>query len=182
VEPRYLLYFATVAEQQSFTRASEKLHIAQSAISQQIKTLEEELQVRLLLRTKRSVKLTAAGQAFLRGANDILNRFEESKMEARRAARGETGAPSFGFFKTGSFFFLPELIHAYRTHYPSVRIDLHEQKKINKPKNDFGIVMGEWQVSSRSEIAEQGLVYCLIVLSMSRKMMSSTFTLCPARM
>jgi Bacterial regulatory helix-turn-helix protein, lysR family len=59
VELRYLLYFATVAEQQSFTRASEKLHIAQSAISQQIKTLEEELQVRLLLRTKRSVKLTA---------------------------------------------------------------------------------------------------------------------------
>jgi DNA-binding MarR family transcriptional regulator len=71
VELRYLLYFATVAEQQSFTRAAEKLRIAQSSISQQIKTLEEELEVKLLLRTKRSVKLTAAGHAFLREANDI---------------------------------------------------------------------------------------------------------------
>jgi DNA-binding transcriptional LysR family regulator len=109
------------------TRAAEKLRIAQSAISQQIKTLEEELEVKLLLRTKRSVKLTAAGQAFLRKANDILNRVEQSRGEARRAARGETGTLSIGFFKTGSFLFLPELIHAYRTHYPSVRIDLHEQ-------------------------------------------------------
>jgi len=127
VELRYLLYFATVAEQQSFTRAAEKLRIAQSAISQQIKTLEEELEVKLLLRTKRSVKLTAAGQAFFHEANDILNRVERSRVEARRAAQGETGALSIGFFKTESFLFLPELIHAYHTHYPSVRIHLHEQ-------------------------------------------------------
>jgi DNA-binding transcriptional LysR family regulator len=127
VELRDLLYFATVAQQQSFTRAAEKLGIAQSAISQQIKTLEEELEVQLLVRTKRSVRLTAAGQAFLREAKDIINRVEQSRVEARRAAQGETGALSIGFFKTGSFLFLPELIHAYRTHYPSVRIDLHEQ-------------------------------------------------------
>jgi DNA-binding transcriptional LysR family regulator len=112
VELRYLLYFTTVAEQQSFTRAAEKLRIAESAISQQIKTLEEELEVKLLLRTKRSVKLTSAGQAFLREANDILNRVEQSRVEARRAAQGETGSLSIGFFKTGSFLFLPELIHA----------------------------------------------------------------------
>jgi DNA-binding MarR family transcriptional regulator len=84
VELRYLLYFATVAEQQSFTRAAEKLRIAQSSISQQIKTLEEELEIKLLLRTKRSVKLTAAGHAFLREAKDILNRIEQSRVEARR--------------------------------------------------------------------------------------------------
>jgi DNA-binding transcriptional LysR family regulator len=127
VELRYLLYFATVAEQKSFTRAAEKLRIAQSAISHQIKTLEEELEVKLLLRTKRSVKLTAAGHAFLREANDILNRVEQSRLEVRRAAQGETGTLSIGFFKTGTLLFLPELIHAYHTHYPSVRIHLHEQ-------------------------------------------------------
>jgi len=86
VELRYLLYFATVAEHQSFTRAAEKLHIAQPAIRQQIKTLEEELEVKLLVRTKRSVKLTAAGHAFLREANDILNRVEQSRVEARRCS------------------------------------------------------------------------------------------------
>jgi DNA-binding transcriptional LysR family regulator len=94
VELRYLRYFATVAEQQSFTRAAEKLRVAQSAISQQIKTLEEELEVKLFVRTKRSVKLTAAGHAFLREANDILYRVEKSRVEARRAEQGETGTLS----------------------------------------------------------------------------------------
>jgi molybdenum-dependent DNA-binding transcriptional regulator ModE len=96
VELRYLRYFATVAEQQSFTRAAEKLRVAQSAISQQIKTLEEELEVTLLSRTKRSVKLTAAGHAFLREAKDILNRVEQSKVEVCRTAQVETGTLSIG--------------------------------------------------------------------------------------
>ena len=97
MELRYLRYFATVAEQQSFTRAAEKLRVAQSAISQQIKTLEEELEVTLLSRTKRSVKLTAAGHAFLREAKDILNRVDQSRVEARRAAQGETGTLSIRY-------------------------------------------------------------------------------------
>jgi DNA-binding transcriptional LysR family regulator len=127
VELRYLLYFVTVAEQQSFTRAAEKLRIAQPAISQQIRTLEEELEVKLLLRTKRSVRLTAAGQIFLREAKDILNRVEQSRTHARRAAQGATGTLSIGCFGWTASLFLPELIHAYRTRYPAVRITLNEQ-------------------------------------------------------
>jgi DNA-binding transcriptional LysR family regulator len=127
VELRYLLYFATVAEQQSFTRAAGKLRIAQPAISQQIRTLEEELGVKLLLRTKRSVRLTAAGQVFLREAKDILNRVEQSRAHARRAAQGATGTLSIGCFGWTASLFLPELIHAYRTRYPAVRIALDEQ-------------------------------------------------------
>jgi DNA-binding transcriptional LysR family regulator len=127
VELRYLLYFATVAEQHSFTRAAAKLHIAQSSISQQIKTLEEELEVELLPRTKRSVKLTAAGHAFLREAKDILNRVDQSRVEARRAAQGETGTLSIGYIGPASSLFLAELIHAYHTQYPAVRIQLYEQ-------------------------------------------------------
>ena len=127
MELRYLLYFATVAEQQSFTRAAAKLHIAQSSISQQIKTLEAELEVELLLRTKRSVKLTAAGHAFLREAKDILNRVDRSRVEARRAAQGETGTLSIGYIGPASSLFLAELIHAYHMQYPAVRIQLYEQ-------------------------------------------------------
>ncbi len=127
MELRYLLSFATVAEQQSFTRAAEKLHIAQSAISHQIKTLEEELEVELLLRTKRSVKLTAAGQAFLREAKDILNRVAQSRVEARRAAQGQTGTLSIGSFGGAESYFLPELLNAYRMQYPAVSIHLCEQ-------------------------------------------------------
>jgi DNA-binding transcriptional LysR family regulator len=127
VELRYLLYFATVAEQKSFTRAAEKLNIAQPAISQQIRTLEEELGVKLLIRTKRSVRLTAAGQAFLCEAKDILNRVEESRARARRAAEGATGRLSIGCVGWTASLFLPELIYTYRTRYPAVCIQLHEQ-------------------------------------------------------
>jgi DNA-binding transcriptional LysR family regulator len=127
VELRYLLYFATVAEQQSFTRAAEKLRVAQSSISQQIKTLEEELEVKLLVRTKRSVKLTAAGHAFLRQAKDILNSVEQSKVEARRAAQGDTGTLSIGCFGLAEPRFFPKLLHAYRAQYPAVRIHVCEQ-------------------------------------------------------
>jgi DNA-binding transcriptional LysR family regulator len=95
VEFRYLRYFVAVAEHQSFTRAAEKLRVAQSAISQQIRTLEEKLEVQLLFRTKRSVKLTAAGQALLREAKDIFDRIEQSTVEVRRA-EGVDAAILFG--------------------------------------------------------------------------------------
>jgi DNA-binding transcriptional LysR family regulator len=127
VELRYLLYFATVADEQSFTRAAEKLRVAQPAISQQIRTLEEELEVKLLLRTKRSVRLTAAGQVFLREAKEILKRVEQSRTHARQAAQGATGTLAIGCFGWTTSLFLPELIHAYRTRYPAVRITLEEQ-------------------------------------------------------
>ena len=77
-------------------------------------------------RTKRSVKLTAAGHAFLREANDILYRVEKSRVEARRAEQGETGTLSIGCVSWTTSLFLPELIRAYRIRYPGVRIDLRE--------------------------------------------------------
>ncbi|MGA3267979.1 MAG: LysR family transcriptional regulator [Verrucomicrobiota bacterium] len=126
MELRYLRYFAMVAELGSFTRAAERLHVAQPAISQQIKTLEEELGVRLLLRNKRSVKLTAAGHTFLRDATDILARAEASRTNARRAAKGEIGTLSVGCFSSASSLFLPELIQIYQERFPAVRVHLAE--------------------------------------------------------
>jgi DNA-binding transcriptional LysR family regulator len=126
MELRYLKYFVTVAERQNFTRAAEELHVAQPAISQQIKSLEEELGVSLLHRTKRSVKLTAAGNAFLSEAKEILAHAELSKQVARRAARGETGSLAIGCFSLATSGFLPEVIKAYRKKFPAVRVHLFE--------------------------------------------------------
>ena len=126
MELRYLKYFVTVAERRNFTRAAEQLHVAQPAISQQIKTLEEELGVALLLRTKRSVKLTAAGHAFLSEAREILAHAELSKQVARRAARGETGSLIIGCVGAGASAFLPKLIQSYRKKFPAVRVHLFE--------------------------------------------------------
>ena len=126
MELRYLKYFVTVAERQNFTRAAEELHVAQPAISQQIKSLEEELGVSLLHRTKRSVKLTAAGNAFLSEAKQILAHAELSKQIARRAARGETGSLAIGYVCASVSGFLPELIQSYRKRFPAVRVHLFE--------------------------------------------------------
>jgi DNA-binding transcriptional LysR family regulator len=126
VELRYLKYFVTVAERQNFTRAAEELRVAQPAISQQIKVLEEELGVSLLHRTKRSVKLTAAGNAFLSEAKEILAHAELSKQIARRAARGETGSLAIGCVGAGASAFLPKLIQTYRKKFPAVRVHLFE--------------------------------------------------------
>ena len=126
MELRYLRYFVTVAERQNFTRAAEELHVAQSAISQQIKALEDELGVSLLHRTKRSVKLTAAGHAFLSEAKEILAHAELSKQVARRAARGETGTLAIGHICVSGCSFLPELIQLYRKRFPAVRVHLFE--------------------------------------------------------
>jgi DNA-binding transcriptional LysR family regulator len=126
MELRYLRYFVAVAERQSFTRAAEELHVAQPAVSQQIKSLEDELGVSLLLRTKRSVKLTAAGEAFLREAKELLAHAELAKQVARRAARGEIGSLSIGCFSSAVAGFLSELIQDYRRKYPGVRLHLFE--------------------------------------------------------
>jgi DNA-binding transcriptional LysR family regulator len=126
MELRHLKYFATVAERRNFTRAAEELRVAQPAISQQIKSLEAELGVALLRRTKRSVALTAAGTAFLSEAKQILAHAELSKQVARRAARGETGSLAIGCVGPSVSRFLPELIQSYRKKFPLVRVHLFE--------------------------------------------------------
>ncbi|MDR3456258.1 MAG: LysR family transcriptional regulator [Verrucomicrobiae bacterium] len=126
MELRHLKYFVTVAERHNFTRAAEELHVAQPAISQQIKSLEDELGVSLLHRTKRSVKLTAAGHAFFSEAGEILAHAELSKQIARRAARGETGSLAIGCVGASASGFLPELIRSYRQRFPAVRVHLLE--------------------------------------------------------
>ena len=126
MELRHLRYFAEVARHLNYTEASRRLHVAQPAISQTILDLEDELGIKLLLRTKRSVQLTAGGTTFLREAEDILRRADEAKRLARRAARGEVGSLGIGFFGTAAAPFLPSLVQSYRRQFPDVELQLYE--------------------------------------------------------
>jgi DNA-binding transcriptional LysR family regulator len=110
----------------NYSEAARRLHVAQPAISQTILDLEDELRVKLLFRTKRSVQLTAAGTAFLRETEEILRRANEAQQLARRAALGEVGILGIGFFGTASGPILPALVQAYRRKFPDVELRLFE--------------------------------------------------------
>ena len=77
IELRHLRYFQVLAEELNFRKASERLYIAQPGLSRQIKQLEEILGSQLLLRTKRSVKLTPAGVYFKDEVDRLLNQLEQ---------------------------------------------------------------------------------------------------------
>ena len=126
MELRHLRYFTAVAQHLNYSEASRRLHVAQPAVSQTILDLEDELGVKLLFRTRRSVQLTAAGTTFLRESEDILRRADEARRLAQRAARGEVGTLGIGFFGTAAAPILPALVQSYRGKFPDVELHLYE--------------------------------------------------------
>lgn len=126
MELRHLRYFTTVAEEMNFTRAAKRLHIAQPPLSQQIRKLEEELQVKLFLRTHRRIELTHAGRVFLERAARILRSTDQAVHVARQASRGEIGRLVIGFMSSAPFTLLPPILRSFREHYPGVRLILRE--------------------------------------------------------
>jgi DNA-binding transcriptional LysR family regulator len=85
MELRHLRYFVAVAEELHFHRAAARLHIAQPAVSEQVRKLEHELEVRLFDRTQRSVAMTDAGAALLTEAYRVLRQVEAAREAARSA-------------------------------------------------------------------------------------------------
>jgi DNA-binding transcriptional LysR family regulator len=123
---RALRYFVAVAEELHFTRAAERLYIAQPALSEQIRRLEDELGVELLRRTTRKVELTAAGEEFLSRARRILAEADEALADASRAARGETGRIRVAAGATSGLELVPRVLHAFREEHPQVHLDLRQ--------------------------------------------------------
>jgi len=126
MELRHLRYFIAVASNLNFSEASRRLHVAQPAISQTILDLENELGVKLLLRTSRSVELTAAGKAFFAEAQGVMLHADGASKAAQRASRGEIGCLRIGFLPCAAGPFIPALIKAYRKEFPKVEVRLHD--------------------------------------------------------
>ncbi|GGY11268.1 LysR substrate-binding domain-containing protein [Streptomyces minutiscleroticus] len=121
-----LASFVAVAEELHFTRAAERLNMTQPPLSRQIQLLENELQVQLLDRTNRSVRLTPAGRAFLAEARRILREAEHATLAVRRVSTGEAGAIAVGFTAASAYSALGGLLATARTALPGVEILLHE--------------------------------------------------------
>ena len=113
VELRHLRSFVAVAEELNFTRAAARVHLAQQALSTQIRQLEELVGARLFSRTTRKVELTAAGRALLERVPELLEGVDQALDAAVRAGRGETGELGVGLLATAPLDFTPRLLRAF---------------------------------------------------------------------
>lgn len=127
MELRHVRYFVAVAEELHFGQAARRTHVAQPALSKQVRSLELELGVELLDRRKRGVRLTDAGKAFLEKAYLILDRVGEAEQAAVRASRGEVGQLTVGFSGMSLYSILPETVRAFGERFPGVELTLQEQ-------------------------------------------------------
>ncbi|MBU6247672.1 MAG: LysR family transcriptional regulator [Xanthomonadaceae bacterium] len=124
---RQLRYFVAVSEELSFTRAARRLHLSQPPLSQQIQSLEQDLGVRLLERTKRSVSLTGPGRIFLDHARQILAKVDEARTQVVAAAAGHSGQLRLAYTVSVSFHpALPRILLRYGQIAPNVRVELSE--------------------------------------------------------
>lgn len=126
MELKQLRYFVTVAEELSFSRAAEVLHMTQPPLSAQIKHLEEEIGVPLFERSTRSVQLTPAGQLFLEETRRLFIQLDQSVRAAWRVGNGEVGRLALGFVPSAASETLPPLLKAFRGSFPDVDVSLHE--------------------------------------------------------
>jgi len=132
VELRHLRYFVAVAEELHFTRAAQRLHIAQQPLSAAISRLEQQLGVKLLARTTRRVELTEAGTALLDPARAALQAVEEALAAARAVGHGEVGELVIGL-SSGAWYGLEPLFEAVRER---TQLRLHVRQQSTRPLLD----------------------------------------------
>ncbi|WP_314174478.1 LysR family transcriptional regulator [Streptomyces winkii] len=131
MELRYLSSFVAVAEELHFGRAAKRLQMAQPPLSQQIRQLERELGVQLFERSTRSVRLTSAGEAFLKPVRTVLADIDIATRVAKAAGRGEYGRVSVGFAGASSHATLPRLTRAVRSAHPGIELVMLGQTYAN---------------------------------------------------
>lgn len=123
MELRQLKYFVKVAELLSFSKAAKALYITQSTLSQQIKQLEDELDMALFFRNNHKVSLTEAGETFLEGAKKTLAEADDNKAKIMDLAAGHRGTLNIGV--THSFgSILTESVLAFKKNFPDVTLNI----------------------------------------------------------
>jgi DNA-binding transcriptional LysR family regulator len=123
---RQLEYFIAIAEEGSFTRAAERLLVAQPSLSQQIGALEDELGGPLLERMPRGVRLTAAGHGFLVEARAAIGHAERARRSARMALGLQAGALEIAVATSAAAGLLPSTLTRWQERHPTIEVSLRE--------------------------------------------------------
>ena len=125
-ELRQMRYVVEVAQQRSFSRAAERLHVAQQALSQQIKTVENQIGVTLFTRNNRGVELTPAGVVFVQEARRVISVAERAVTRAQAIAKGEAGSVKVAYTLTSVYDTLPAVVERVESAYPDLKLELRE--------------------------------------------------------
>jgi DNA-binding transcriptional LysR family regulator len=126
MELRHLRYFVGVASELNFTRAAQKLHVAQPALSRQIRQLEDELGTRLLERDKRGVQLTEAGKAFLAEARALLKQSEHAVRVAQKTGQTVGNELNVGYIWGLFHSLVPPVLARFRQRSPGTAVHLFD--------------------------------------------------------
>ncbi|AIY39307.1 Aromatic hydrocarbon utilization transcriptional regulator CatR (LysR family) [Collimonas arenae] len=126
MELRHLKYFSALASELNFSRAAERLHIAQPPLSRQIRQLEEIIGVELVDRASRPIALTKAGKFFYEQTVQVLSRIDEIQAATQRIGSGQQHWFSIGFVPSTLYGLLPELIKRFRQDNPSIEVGFSE--------------------------------------------------------
>jgi DNA-binding transcriptional LysR family regulator len=170
VEIRHLRYFVAVAEELNFGKAAVRLHVAQPGLSQQIKSLEADLGVRLFDRNKRRVYLTQAGSLLLAEAYAVLSRFDQCVETMRQARTGVRRATvRVGMWGEFSRSWGPALVGEVRRRYPELLLAIEAVpsavavRAVELGELDLGIVRAipEHSALDRRLLAREPLGACL---------------------
>lgn len=126
MELTHLVSFVAVAEEGNVRRAAKRLHVTQPPLSRQLRRLQEDLGVQLLVRSSHGVQLTAAGRAFFDEARGALAQADTAARVARRVARGEVGRVRIGHVDAVSSELLPAVLGAFHEQHRDVRLLVSE--------------------------------------------------------
>jgi len=131
MELRQLQYALQIAKEMNFSRAAEKLHIAQPSLSQQLSKLEKEIGVLLFQRNTNSVELTHAGSAFMEQAQKIIDHVEQLKREMGDISQMRKGKLIVGSLPITGSHILPLVLPVFQSRYPDIEIVLVEETTAN---------------------------------------------------
>ncbi|MEK3878521.1 LysR family transcriptional regulator [Paenibacillus sp. FSL H8-0122] len=134
MELRQLQYTLQIAAERNFSRAAEKLHIAQPSLSQQLSKLEKELGVLLFQRNTSSVELTYAGEKFVEQAQGIIDAVELLRQEMSDISQLRTGRVMVGSMPITGAHLLPHVLPVFKSKYAEVEITLLEDSSMNLEK------------------------------------------------
>jgi len=132
MELRHLRYFVAVAEELHFGRAAERLHVSQPPLSQQIKQLEEEVEVRLFDRNKRWVRLTGAGRQFLEHARQVLAQADGAVLAARRTMGGECDRLSVACAPWAEHMAVPRILGHFSKLHRQIQIEIQTLNSVRQ--------------------------------------------------